>query len=359
MRWLAPLLLATLLCAFPARAQEGETEEAQPLVRPPVVPELQTPIKVSIINVVREGTATPVRLRSAIKAKQAQAGDLVDLALDHDLWVGTLLVAREGTPVKAIVVDAAKAKWASRGSRLAIEISELQLLNGQALPLRATLKAHGTIGPVGQVAGAETLEAAAECPLCSALIAPVALVSLFLPGTNANLKANTIANAWVDHDVPLQVASLLPFQPQNQQANARVKIVRGQYGWIYDRSLYCNGIPLAHLNSHRRFEFQVQPGWYRFSMNPKKPPLEIFLGPDSETNLITDYDTVYIVNDSGATGNLVTPANRFGPGRELNTKRPFHAPKNEDVYLRSAKPIDEKDIFTRECSPLTVEALPQ
>src|SRR5262249_12695809 len=155
-------------------------------------------------------------------------------------------------------------------------ISELQLLNGQPLPLRANFKAHGSIGPVGQLAGAETLDAAVECPLCSVLIAPVALVGLILPGTNKNIKANTIANAWVDRDVPLQVGSLLPFQPKNPQANARVNVVRGQYGWVYDRSLYCNGIPLAHLNAHHRFEFQVAPGWYRFSIDPKKPPLEIF-----------------------------------------------------------------------------------
>lgn len=355
MRWLAVLLLSSLLCPFGARAQEDDSDVPEPIVRPPIVPSLQAPIKAPVLNIVREGTAIPVRLRSPVKAKEAQVGDRVDLALDHDLWAGTLLVARQGTPVEATVVDAAKAKWASRGSRLAIEISELPLLNGQPLPLRANLKAHGSVGPVSQVAGAETLDVAAECPLCSVLIAPVALVGLFLPGTNANLKANTIANAWVDRDVPLQVVSLLPFQPKNPQANARVRIVRGQYGWPYDRSLYCNGIPLAHLNSHHRFEFLVAPGWYRFSMNPKKPPLEIFLGPESETSLITDYNTVYIVNEVG-NGNLVSPAGRFGPGREINTKRFFHAPKNEDEYLRSAKPIEEKEVFTRECPPLQTES---
>jgi hypothetical protein len=112
MRWLAPLLLSALLC-FVARAQEDATDAQEPLVRPPVVPELRAPIKAPIVNIVREGTAVPVRLRSALKAKEAQVGDLVDLALDHDLWVGTLLVARAGTAVEAIVVDAAKAKWAS------------------------------------------------------------------------------------------------------------------------------------------------------------------------------------------------------------------------------------------------------
>ncbi|HMK20810.1 MAG TPA: hypothetical protein VK466_00660 [Terriglobales bacterium] len=353
MRWLAALLLSALLC-FAALAQEDETDAQEPLKPPPAVPALQTPIKAPILNIVREGTVIPVRLRSPIKAKEAQVGDCADLALDHDLWIGTMLVARAGTPVEAVVVDAAKAKWASRGSRLAIEISELPLLNGQPLPLRANFKAHGTIGPVSQVAGAGTLEVAAECPLCSVLFAPVAVVGLFLPGTNKNIKANTIANAWVDRDLPLQVASLLPFQPKDPQASARLKIVRGQYGFPYDRNLYCNGIPLAHLRAHHRFQLQVAPGWYRFSMNPKKPPLEIFLGPDSETSLITDYDTVYIVNDFGS-GKLVSPADRFGPDRELNTHRPFHGSKNEDEYLRSAKPIDEKEIFTRECPPLAVE----
>ena len=79
-----------------------------------------------------------VRLLTAVKSKEAQVGDVVDFVLDHDLYQGDLLLAREASVAQAVVVEASKAKWGSRRGKLAIEIRGVRMVNGQTLPLRGT-----------------------------------------------------------------------------------------------------------------------------------------------------------------------------------------------------------------------------
>jgi len=347
--------LILVLCTIRVCAQE-DMEPEPPRVPPPTVPAMRSPIRVYVNSVVREGTVVPVRVTSPIKAKEAQVGDNVDLVLDHDLWLGNLLVAKQGSPVQATLVEAAHAKWGSRGSKLAIEISDLHMLNGQLLPLRATMAARGSIGPTAAISGGVVADTFLKCPLCAVVFAPAALVplvSLAAPGTNKNIKANTLATAFVDRDIVINIPEFRKLQAKDPETPASLAIVRGSYGSWSDRNLYCNGIPMAHMPSHRRLEFKVQPGWYRFAIDPKQPPLEIFLGPASQTNLITDYQRVYIVNEFGSDAKLA-PGGRLGPDRSVNTQSTFGGKKNEDEYLRSAKPIDEKEVFTHECPPLAV-----
>jgi hypothetical protein len=80
-------------------------------------------------------------------------------------------------------------------------------------------------------------------------------------GTNKNLKRTTIASAWVDRDMILDIASFQRFQPKIADASAKVLVVRGWYGNAYNRDFYCNGIPLAHLPTKHMLDFDVQPGW--------------------------------------------------------------------------------------------------
>jgi len=352
------ILLCVLLLSFSVVAQDESSDQIEPpRVPPPVVRSMQVPIKLTRHSVVREGTIVPVRVVSPIKAKEAQVGDNVDLVLDHDLWVGDLLVAKQGSPVQATLVEAAHAKWGSRGSKLAIEISDLHMLNGQLLPLRATMEARGSIGPTAAISGGVVADTFLKCPLCAVVFAPAALVPLVstaAPGTNKNIKANTLATAFVDRDIVINIPEFRKLQAKDPEAPASLAVVRGSYGSWSDRNLYCNGIPMAHMPSHRRLELKVQPGWYRFAIDPKQPTLEIFLGPASETNLITDYQRVYIVNEFGSDAKLA-PRGRFEPDRSVNTQSIFGGKKNEDEYLRSAKPIDEKEVFTRECPPLAVQ----
>jgi hypothetical protein len=300
-----------------------------------------------------------LRLLTAVKSKEAQVGDVVDFVLDHDLYQCNLLLAGEGSMAQAVVVEASKAKWGSRRGKLAIEIRGVRMVNGQILPLRATPRYRGSVGPVAQVGGTMVSDAAGGpdfCPVCEIVLVPATLVSLVAPGTNITIKPNTLATTWVDGDVNLDPRSFPPLQISPGRYKARVRVVRGAYGALYNRDFYCNGVPLAHIPGKHRLEIELEPGWYRFAMNPKKEPLQLYLAAGSETRLITDYDRVYVVNEPGKSGDkLADSKTSFGPDRSLNTFSPFSKYKTEMQFLEGAKPVDAVDIYPTKCHPLTEE----
>ncbi len=303
-----------------------------------------------------------------------KVGDVAEFVLEHDLQYRETLLAKEGTPVQAVVVEASKAKWFSRGSKLGIDIQGLRLLNGQTLPLRGTPEYHGGIGPAAQIGGGLVAEAAKPssgkgsvltpglgpglCVVCEMVLVPVAAATLVAPGTNQDVRANTLATAYVDGNMPLNIESFSSFQPHSGGLVAKLRIVRGRYGAWYGRDLYCNGVPLAHSPAQRKLELELQPGWYRFAINPKKEPLELYLQPGSDTRLITDYERVYVVNDLGPTGKLRDSKSKFTPDRSTNTLslNPFSKQKSEQEYLEHARTLDPADLYPTECHPLSEEA---
>jgi hypothetical protein len=374
MRIFGVLLLSALLNGQMVAQEESPPGEApEPRVVPPVITSMQAPIKVHTSHVLANGTPVTLRLVTGIKAKEAKVGDVAEFVLDHDFQHREILLAKEGTPVQAVVVEASKAKWLSRGSKLGIDIQGLRLLNGQTLPLRGTPTYHGGVGPAAQIGAGLVVEGAKPssgkssplvpgigpglCVLCELVFVPVTVVTLAAPGTNKNVEANAIATAFVDGDMPLNIESFRSLQPSSGTQTAKVRIVRGHYGAWYGRDLYCNGVPLAHFPAQRKLELELQPGWYRFAINPKKEPMELFLQAGTDTRLITDYERVYVVNDLGKNGKLSDSKSVFAPDRSTNTKSlsPFAKQKSEQEYLEGAKPIDTTDRYPTECHPLAEE----
>ena len=103
----------------------------------------------------------------------------------------------------------------------------------------------------------------------------------------------------------------------------------------------------------------MKPGYYRFAMNPKKAVFETYLGPGSDTELITDYDRIYVINELGRTGKLGGLPSAIAPSRSENTAalslNPFSREKSEAEYLRSAKPVEVTNRYATGCSPLIEE----
>lgn len=320
---------------------------------------MQTPVKVQRSPTLKDGTPVALRLVSGINPKEAKVGDAADFVLDHDLWQGDILIAKESAPIQAVLVEASKAKWFSRGSKLGIDIEGLRLLNGQILPLRGSPKYRGGVGPAADITSNFALQAsppgADYCFFCEFVFVPATVVSLGAPGTNKSVAANTIATAWVDGDINLNLETFRGLQPAGS-GTASIEVVRGWYGAIYSRDLYCNGVPLAHLPSRRKLDLALQPGWYRFAINPKKEPLQIHVDAGSVMRLITDYDRVYLVNEFGKGGKLTDSSTGFGPNRSVNTQAPSFNPfakhKNEREFLEDAKPVDAADRYPTECRPL-------
>ena len=369
MRITGLLVSLTLLLAAVAWGQDQPEEgsaSAAHRTAPPAVATMQQPIRIYKTHTLADGTPIQLRLTSEIRSKKAQPGDVAKFVLNHDLWSGDLLVAKQGTPVEALVVEASKAKWGSRGSNLGIEIKSLEMVNGQQLTLRGTPKYSGGVGPAEQITGGLVKEAAGAgttasnfCPLCEIVFVPAALVFLAAPGTNKTVKKDTVALAWVDGSVALDASSFYPQQPA-PGAGSQVLIVRGQYGWPYGRDLYCNGVPMAHLDSGHRLALDLQPGWYRFAINPDKGWVEVYAGPGIQKKLITDYERVYVLGEPDVSAKHDSSASDDPRSqRSLNTRTFWGGQKTQEKYFQSAKPVEVKDRYVNECKPLDVELIEQ
>lgn len=366
MRILSLLVLPALLSAIVIAQDENEpTEKPEPRPIPPVISAMQAPIKPQA-HVLKDATPVTLRLVSGIKVKEANPGDVANFVLDHDLWYGNLLIAKEGVPVQAVVVEASKAKWLSRGSKLGIDIRGFRLLNGQTVALRGTPNFHGGVGLAAGVSTAlgeadKAFTGPDRCLLCELVYAPAAttdmmasraaLASMAGPGSNKDVAPNTVATAWVDGDILLDKESFRPFQAKADAGPARVRVVRGELGSVGKRDLYCNGVPMAFLHGRHKIELDLEPGWYRFAIGPKKDSLELFLAAGSLTKLITDARYVYEIDrfPNDKNGWPIESADRLANTRvgSFRAKQ-----KTESEYLELAQPVDDADRYPTQCHPL-------
>ncbi len=355
------ILLIVLKGRTMAQEEQGNSSAGiEAPVPPNPVPALQQPIRFSGSPTLRDGTPLRVVLTREIHVKEVESGEVIPFVLESDLRVREVLLARAGAPVEAVIVRAANSKWVSRGSKVALNIKGVQLLNGQQLPLRGTPEYRGgNIGPGGQIAG-ELVKEGLSCPICEIGLVPVALVSLLLPGTTKNPKANTVVPVWVDGDFHLDLATFQSAQSPGS-GKAFVRIARGIYGGFRGRDLYCNGTPLAHLEMNHRIDLELEPGWYRFNINPKKEPFEMFFAAGTRADLITDLDYVYVaghLNDTSSTGSRDRSERSRERDRKANTSSlsPFSKHKSELEFLEKAHTIEQRDVYQRDCAPLKVEA---
>ena len=332
---LALIISSLLLGAAFAQDEEQAAEPQQPHKPPEVVVEMQKPVQVPAVPRLLDGTEIRLLLVQPIKAKTAALGDQAEFVLADNLYYRSALIAKAGTPVEATVVEASRAKWASRGSRLTVEITALALLNSQRLPLRGHASAQGGVGSTAHAVG-ELVDSNSSCGLCDVVLIPVGLVSLVAPGKNKDLQR--FATAYIDADFILNPA---PVQPQDPAATGKVRIVRGAYGWPYGRDLYCNGVPLAHLDAKHKLELTLHPGQYRFAINPNKEVLEIYVAPGSETRIITTYDTTRVMSEHDVSLNTYSPS-----------MNPIAKGTSEEKLLHKAHPPHANDVYTTTCDPL-------
>jgi hypothetical protein len=154
------------------------------LKAPPVMPALQEPVHVPASATLLDGTEINLRLAAPVKIKEVKVGDKVFFVLYHDLYYRDILLAKAGEAVEAEIVDAVKARWASRGSKLAIDITGLRLLNGKTLPLRGYSLHSGRVGNAPRVADSAIATGSdIVCPMCKNLFAPASLIFFLAPGS--------------------------------------------------------------------------------------------------------------------------------------------------------------------------------
>lgn len=126
-------IIATLILTVSVvTAQTGAPgEEAYPSngVNQPVPPTLTLPA----------GTIVTVRTTQPLSSDRNRAGESFTTVLDQPVVAQGWVVARRGQTVMGRVVSAQKAGGGNASSQLAIELSDLNLVDGQPVPIRTEL----------------------------------------------------------------------------------------------------------------------------------------------------------------------------------------------------------------------------
>ncbi len=100
------------------------------------------------------GTWIPVRIEQELSSDRNTAGDAFTASLAQPLVAGGYVVARRGQTVAGRVVEAVKAGRAKGTSRLAVELTELALVDGRQVAIRTRLAEQAAGSSAGRDVGA-------------------------------------------------------------------------------------------------------------------------------------------------------------------------------------------------------------
>lgn len=176
----------------PADANQGEEAQAAP-----------RPMKYSPegFPILQDGTPIRLRLTRTLSSADCKAGDRVDFEVEDPIILDGVAVIPQGSIAWGTVTEAEHKRRMTRGGKLAIGLTEVQLANLQKARLRATREAQGG-GHTGVMAGAMVGTAV--------VFWPVAPVFLLMHGKEARIPEGTEVTAYVDGDTVIAPAAGTP-----------------------------------------------------------------------------------------------------------------------------------------------------
>ena len=121
--------------AAPPAADAAPEAAPQPQAAPPAARNSTVPDTLTL----PAGIVIPVRIQQWLSSDQNHAGDTFNAVLDQPLIVNGWVVARRGQTVTGRIVLAQKAGHGNAESKLGVELSQLNLVDGQQLPVTAQL----------------------------------------------------------------------------------------------------------------------------------------------------------------------------------------------------------------------------
>lgn len=186
--WLcsALVLVCSLAAAEGARAQEPATP---PQPQTPSMPAAPAAAAVAGRLILKEGTEVKLKFLDALSSRTATDGDPVNLELDEPLKVGDVVVVKPGAKAVGEVTNAKKAGMMGRAGDLSIRLDHLVADDTR-------VKLRGSKGKEGE--GKEGTAVA-----LTVLFGPIGLIK---HGKNVEVKPGTPLTAYVDEDVALPPA---------------------------------------------------------------------------------------------------------------------------------------------------------
>jgi hypothetical protein len=209
-------LLIFLLVVAPLTAQQtpitpaAAPQAAQPAAQPTSAL-TQAPTAAPAVPTLEDGTPVKLRLGRTISSAEAHVGETVDFDVLEEIYVGKTLVVPKGGVAWATVTEAQSKRRMGRGGKLNMNIDSVRLADGEKVALRAVKDAKGG-GHVGAMTGAIVATAI--------VFFPAAPLFLFMHGKDITIPKGTEITAYINGNVPLDLAKFSPQGAAPQVASA-------------------------------------------------------------------------------------------------------------------------------------------
>lgn len=160
-----------------------------------------------------DGTPIKLRLGETLSSANAHVGQTVEFEVLEEVKVGEVTVVPKAAVAWATVTEAEHKKSMGRGGKLNVNIDSVRLADGEKAALRAVQGGKGG-GHVGAMTGAIVAT--------SIVFFPAAPLFLFIHGKDITIPKGTEVTAFVNGDVPLDMAK---FQPPSATPAAGAMVV--------------------------------------------------------------------------------------------------------------------------------------
>jgi hypothetical protein len=205
---LVPLLSVALAAQQAPQVASQATQAPAPMTA--VTPAPQPPA-----SVLQDGTPVKLRLLNKLDSQIAKNGNEIPFDVVNDVVVGGVTVLRRGSLATGVVTQAKGSQTMGRAGRLSFTINDIQLRNGDKVPVRAFNRTSGE-NRTGEM-------------IYLMLNAPMAAAPFFLliHGTNTVFPRGTEINAFVNGDLRLNLASFSPApsaDPKGDELETAVQI---------------------------------------------------------------------------------------------------------------------------------------
>ena len=204
--------LTVVMAMLTAPLAYSQDQQAPAATQPKPVPtQVTTPAPTK--PTLEDGTPVKLRLDETLSSSNAHVGQTVEFDVLEEVKVGEVTVVPKGGLAWATVTEAEHKKSMGRGGKLNVNIDSVRLADGEKAALRAVQGGKGG-GHVGAMTGAIVAT--------SIVFFPAAPLFLFIHGKDITIPKGTEVTAFVNGDVPLDIAK---FQPTPAPAAAAVVVV--------------------------------------------------------------------------------------------------------------------------------------